>query len=106
MYPKSTKRKKQKPKVTMIHLQDKKECYITHRTDGLHKHHIFGGPLRKWSELYGLYVWLRPEWHNMSDYGVHFNPELDSELKQLAQEKFEQVYNRSEFVQVFGKNYL
>ena len=83
-----------------------KQCYVTGATTGLHKHHIFGGANRKHSERYGLYVWLSPEWHNMSDKGVHFNPALDRELKQIAQREFEQRYSRDKFIKEFGKSYL
>jgi hypothetical protein len=94
-------------KVQKIKLQDTKVCYVTGRTDNLHKHHVFcGNGKRALSEKYGLYVWLRPDWHNMSDYGVHFNSVLDLELKQMAQAKFEETYSRAEFVRLFGKSYL
>lgn len=89
-----------------IVMQERKECWVTGQTNGLHKHHIFGGKNRKLSEKYGLFVWLRPDWHNMSDYGVHFNSTLDSELKQEAQKKFEEIYSRDEFRRLFGKSYL
>lgn len=72
----------------------------------LHKHHVFGGRRRKASEKYGLWVWLRPDWHNLSDYGVHFNKELDTLLKQKAQEAFERDHTRKEFMEIFGRNYL
>lgn len=105
MYQKKTYRHI-KPNVQQISLQERKECYKTGCTSGLHKHHVFGGACRKWSELYGLYVWLRPEWHNMSDYGVHFNKSLDIELKQFAQREFEKVYSHDEFMRIFGRSYL
>lgn len=37
-------------------MQDEKVCYITGRTDHLHKHHIFGGGRRKISEKWGLWI--------------------------------------------------
>jgi hypothetical protein len=84
-----------------------KKCYITGVTTGLHKHHIFGGPNRKLSEQYGLYVYLIPKYHNMSDEGVHFNKEFALKLKQEGQMKFESLYgNREDFRRIFGKNYL
>jgi hypothetical protein len=99
--------KRNREKVQKITLQLRKECYITGQTHDLHKHHVFGGNGRRnISEKYGLYVWLRADWHNMSNYGVHFNHELDMRLKQMAQIKFEEVYSRKEFIQLFGKNYL
>lgn len=86
-------------------IQTEKKCYVCETTQGLHKHHIFGASNRKHSERFGLTVFLCPMHHNMSDYGVHFNKELDTHLKQLAQLKFEETYNKS-FLDVFGRNYL
>jgi hypothetical protein len=79
---------------------------MCHRPEGLHKHHIFGGANRKWSEKYGLWVWLCPPHHNMSDHGVHFNKPLDTQLKQIAQREFEDTYGHEEFIRIFGKSYL
>lgn len=97
--------KRKKEKVQKIKLQDTKVCYVTGRTDGLHKHHIFEGVHRKLSEKYGLCVYLRPEWHT-GDHGVHFNKTLDMELKQLAQREFEKVFSKDEFIKIFGRSYL
>jgi hypothetical protein len=83
-----------------------KQCYATGATMRLHKHHIFGGPNRKHSEQYGLYVWLIPEYHNMSSRGVHFDKMIDLELKQFGQREFEKRYSREEFIKIFGRNYL
>jgi len=87
-------------------LQSSKECYITGATTELHKHHIFFGPRRSASERYGLWVWLRADWHNMADYGVHFSRVLDLRLKQKAQEEFEHTHSHEEFMRIIGKNYL
>jgi hypothetical protein len=88
-------------------LQSEKGCYMTADTSNLHKHHIFGGSNRKWSEKYGLWVWLRCDWHNLADYGVHFNKQLDVELKEYAQTKFEEVHGtREDFMRIFGRNFL
>lgn len=89
-------------------LQDEKVCYITGSNMDLHEHHIFGGGNRKLSEQYGLKVWLRADWHNMSGYGVHFNPELDKRLKQEAQNAAMERYGwtTAEWIKVFGRNYL
>lgn len=95
------------PKARGSILQVSKECYVTHRTDNLHKHHIFeGNPGRKLSEKYGLWVWLTGEYHNQSNKGVHFDHALDIKLKQDAQRAFEQVHTRAEFMVIFGRNYL
>ena len=88
-------------------IQTEKECYITGSTDNLHLHHIyFGYGLRKISDKHGFTVWLRADWHNMSDYGVHFNRELDLQLKQECQRKFEETHTRAEFMELIGQNYL
>lgn len=86
---------------------DTRECYITGATDGLHRHHIyFGNPNRKISEANGLWVWLRLDWHNGAEYGVHFNRDLDLKLKRECQEKYEETHSREEFRKLIGKSYL
>jgi hypothetical protein len=104
-YPKPSY-KRQRDKVQKIILQDTKECYLTHRTDGLALHHIFyGNGKRSLSDKYGLTVWLRHEWHTGLG-GVHFNATLDKELKQMAQRAFEKVYGHNRFMELFGRSYL
>ena len=87
-------------------LQNEKVCYVTGSPLDLHEHHIFMGPNRKISEKYGFKVWLRADWHNMSDYGVHFNSELDLHLKQECQRKFEETHTREEFIALIGQSFL
>ena len=87
-------------------MQDTKECYVTGRPYGLHVHHIFYGPNRKNSEKYGCWVYLIPEYHNMSDNGVHFDREFDLRLKRECQKRFEEVYPDLDFREIFGKSYL
>ena len=88
-------------------LQDSKQCWVCGRTDQLHDHHvIFGTSNRKQSEKYGLKVWLCYE-HHTGNQGVHFNRELDLELKKLAQTYFEGHYgSRDDFRTEFGKSWL
>ena len=71
-----------------------------------HKHHIFEGKNRKNSEKYGLYIWLRPEMHNMSDLGVHYNKDFAQYLKKIGQKAFEEHYPELDFVSIFYRNYL
>lgn len=106
MYPKPKKTRRKPEPVTKIQMQEKKECWVTGQTTGLHRHHIYGGARRKLSEKYGLYVYLIPGYHNTTSLGVHFNSILDRELKMVGQWKFEKVYSRQLFVKLFGKNYL
>ena len=44
--------------------------------------------------------------HRDSKEGVHFNKDLDLELKKLAQKRFEEKYGHEKFMAIFGKNYL
>ena len=87
-------------------LQTEKRCYKTGGIYDLHKHHIFGGACRNLSEKYGLTVYLRSDWHNMSNYGVHFNREFDLQLKRAAQMAFEKTHSRMDFMRIFGRNYI
>ena len=81
-------------------------CYVCQTTQNLHLHQIFAGGNRRLSEKYGLTVYLCGYHHNLSENGVHFNKELDTELKQVAQRQFERKYNREYFIKLFMKNYL
>lgn len=42
----------------------------------------------------------------MSDNSVHFNREMDSELKKLYQKEYEKYHTREEFIKLIGKSYL
>lgn len=79
---------------------------MTGSTENLHKHHVFYGKNRQDSERYGCWVWLRADWHNMSNHGVHFNKPLDLQIKQDCQRAFEKKYSHEKFMSVFGRNYL
>lgn len=87
-------------------MQTEKECYLTGANHHLHKHHIYGGRNRQKSEENGFWVYLREDWHNMSNYGVHFNKVLDTFLKQTCQTEFEKTKSRAEFLKIIGRNYL
>lgn len=94
-------------------IQNVKECftcrvnYDVETTVGLHDHHIFeGSARRKNSEKYGLKIYLCGRHHNLSKYGIHYQKQLDLELKQLAQKKFEETHSREEFLKHFRRNYL
>lgn len=82
--------------------------YETERFEGSHKHHIFGAYNRNKSEEYGLFVYLTPEMHNMSNKGVHFNRAFDLQLKRIAQATAMEYYDwsMSDWLLLFGKNYL
>lgn len=88
-------------------ISNNKSCYVC-GCNTVHKHHIFYGTAnRKLSEKYECWVWLCPYHHNMSNDGVHFNRELDLQIKRECQERWEAEYGtREEFRNIFGKNYL
>ena len=87
-----------------------KRCFATIESGiVLHKHHIFyGSGHRKISDKHGLWVWLKPEKHNIGRESLHMRPGhgLDLELKQRAQRAFEAEYGHEEFMKVIGRNYL
>lgn len=88
-------------------ISQEKRCLVCWTDQNLHRHHIFPGTAnRRLSEQYGCWCWLCGDHHNLSDRGVHFNPELDLYIKRMAQAKFETIYGHEKFVEVFGKNYL
>lgn len=84
-----------------------KECYLTHRTDNLHRHHIyFGTGQREQSEKWGCWCYLTGVVHNQSKNSVHFNRDLDLYLKRECQYEFEALYGHEKFMEVFGRNYI
>lgn len=87
-------------------MQEDKESYLSGRTGCLEKHHIFGGSNRKWSEKYGLWVWLTHDEHNEPPYGVHHCREAMDYLHKMGQEAFERCYPDLDFRAIFGRNYL
>ena len=84
------------------------KLYSTVRYEGLHRHEVFYGTNRQKSIDYGLVVFLTPEMHNMSDYGVHFNKAFNDELRRIGQKAAMEYYGWSiqDFRNIFGANYL
>lgn len=88
-------------------ISNDKTCYVCGAVDVVRHHCFYGTANRKQSEKYGCWVWLCPAHHNMSNDGVHFNRELDLQIKRECQERWEEVHgNRDEFRKIFGKSYL
>lgn len=93
-------------KLFSVLTNDLEHCYITGSTE-IAIHHVFGGANRGRSEKYGFIIPLRPDYHNMRNYGVHFNRELDLKFKTMAQEYYEENYGtRESFIKEFGKSWL
>lgn len=77
------------------------------RRENYHRHEIFyGNANRKLSIEDGLVVFLKPEQHNMSNQGIHFNKRYDLMVKQAGQKEYEKTHSREEFVRRYGKNYI
>lgn len=95
------------------YMQKDKECYLCRRffgicnDAGLHKHHIYeGNANRRISERMGAWIWLCGRHHNLSGFGIHFNKDIDLEVKRTAQRMYERDHTRDDFVELIGKNYL
>lgn len=87
-------------------LQKDKECFLCPCLRNLEQHHIFGGANRKWSEKYGLKVWLCPRCHRDQKQGVHGNKEIMAIMHRTGQQAFEKTHSREDFMKIFGRNYL
>lgn len=90
-----------------IFTDDLKTCFITgfnKDTADIHIHHIFGGANKVNSEKYHFLIPLRADWHDTSDYGIHFNKELNLKIKRYCQDYWLDHYGtKEEFIAVFGK---
>ena len=69
-------------------------------------HEVYFGKNRQASIKNGFCVGLCNYHHNMSDYSVHFNKQLNKELRQVYQRAFEKMFSREEFMALIGENYL
>lgn len=90
-------------------MEDNPPFWRNHRETGLVRHEIFYGRKNRQKSIEdGLVIFLRPEDHNMSNYGIHFNKTFDLETKKLAQKQYMCYYNKSidEFIARYGRNYL
>lgn len=94
-------------------IQDKKECYITGRTDCLDNHHIFGGIRnRKISDKYGITIYLckqaHLEWHTSPPNAIYIDKVKRLQIMQMAQKKAMEHYGWSvdEFRKIMGKSFI
>ena len=80
-------------------------CYLSKKTYRLDVHHILNGPLRKFSDKNGLWVYLNHDVHM----ALHSTPEgqaYASRLKQEAQIMFEKTHSRETWMRIVRKNYV
>ena len=83
------------------------ECYFCGTTKNLHIHEVFFGTANRQKSIrYGCCVSLCAIHHNLSNNSVHFNKEMDLNLKRTMQKKFIEVYPNLDFLKIFGKNYI
>ena len=108
LFPKeSTRKKRKKHHKSIIDRDMKNRCFICGKTGYTERHHIYGSANRKYSEQYGLTVYLCPECHRTSEISAHRNKEVRITLQRIGQRAFEEKCgSREQFVKTFGKNYL
>ena len=93
-------------------MEDRRYCFICGRNgngDPLERHHIFGGSNRKWSEKYGLVIWLCGErCHRNGEYAVHRNKDTADLIHAYGQVKWCEENNGTDedFRKIFGRSYL
>ena len=90
-------------------MPDNPPMWRNKRYKGTVRHEVFFGiKNRRKSIKDGLVVFLTPELHNMSKFGVHFNKEFDKELKQIGQATWISYYGKSEeeFRKKYGRSYI
>jgi len=67
-------------------------------------HHVFQGKNRKWSDYYGLVIWITEEEHRLIHTGK--KPDWVDGLHRAYQSKYELYCTREQFRQNFGRSYL
>lgn len=95
----------------MFYAHDHMYRWYDVRVPGTVRHEVFFGTAnRKKSIQFRLYVFIKPEDHNMSELGVHgrYGAEFNTHLKQIGQKAAMTVYgwNEDEFIKVFGRSYI
>ena len=95
----------------MFYINNHLYKWADQRMNGLVRHEIFFGTANRQKSIeYGLVVFIRPEDHNMSSYGVHCinGHEFDAYLKQFGQyiAMKEYGWTKEDFIKLFGKSYL
>lgn len=87
--------------------EDEAWCFFSGHTYDIDFHHIFGKTkqYKKRSEQYGYWIWLTHEEHDKLHHTSN-GKKKEKKLKQECQKVFEKDHSRSEFIRLFGKNYL
>lgn len=82
------------------------ECFFTKDPTDLCIHHIFRGAFRDKATKYGCWIWLRPDWHNQTNYAIHNDKKLEMKLQAMCQMAFEDKYNHELFMKEFRRDYI
>lgn len=108
LFPKEGRKKPRKRHPRSILPGDRKGwCWLCDKQKPTEEHHIYGGPCRKASEEYGLKVHLCLECHRTGPRAAHACKDTADILHRAGQRAFEEkAGSRSEFIRVFGRNYL
>ena len=89
-------------------LQQDKKCYVCNSSN-VNIHEVYFGTRNRIKSIEdGCCVYLCPRHHNMSNEGIHFNKQLDLEVKRKMEIKWLEVYNKTidDFISRYGRNYL
>lgn len=72
----------------------------------IERHHVFGGFNRDRSTKYGYIAPITRELHPNGIFAPDNWKEIDTMLKRMCQQHFEQTHTREEFIKEFGRSYL
>ena len=90
-------------------MKDNSPYWRNFRATGTVRHEAFFGVRNRQKSIDdGLVVFLTPKMHNMSNKGVHFNKAFDLMIKQEAEKRWCEYYNKTidDFRERYGKNYV
>ena len=89
-------------------LQKEKKCYVCGSTK-INIHEVYYGTKNRNKSIEdGCCIYLCPTHHNMSNAGIHFNHDLDLQVKKSMESKWLETYNKTidDFIMRYGRNYL
>lgn len=93
-------------KLHSVLTDDMDHCMFT-GTAPVERHHVFGGHNKWLSEKYGFIAPLRPDLHPNGVFAGKHAKEIDTRLKKMCQEYYEEHYGtREQFIKEFGKSHL
>ena len=89
-------------------IQKEARCYVCGTSQNIHIHEVFFGKNRQISIEDRCCVYLCGRHHNQSNDGVHFNHDLDLQLKRTMEDKWLEYYDKTieDFIRRYGRNFL